>query len=984
MVIESLESRRLLSVNILVHHGDTANDGANLSETILTPTDVNQTDFGKQFATTLDGYVFAQPLYVQNVAITRGSSVGIHSVVYVATMADSLYAIDANTGQVLWKDSFLNPVDPTHLTAATGVTSIPAAAIGGNSVGPQLGILATPAIDLSRGAIFLNAGTQEIRGSDSHYVQRLWSVSLSDGSVLTAPAVIGDTIGTQSFYSFAGYQYVAGAIVSGSGNNAHPTSYPNTDGWVSAPGGATTPVIAFNSILEMQRTAVTLLNGNVYLGFASHGDGGPYYGWILGYSESNLALTAAFVTTPTYEGIVGDSIYTAQGGIWASGSGFATDGTYLYITTGNGAFNTAASNFNSAGFPIDHDYSDSLLKLKMDGSTPAAQNGNGWGLGVADYFTPSNAAALNTLDLDLGSGGVTLLPSTLKDGAGNPMLTFGGKESRLYLLDQDNLGKFNFTYPSTGNPDPRLYDGVLGEYPGDGINGSASGLWATPAYFNGDFYVGADNQSIQAFSVLSFSSGATPPGTSVTPSAVQTGPEFGYPGLTFTVSANGASGGILWAVSASKADLLAFAATNIYMPLYDSNLSSADLLPSVTKFGVPTVANGMVYTTTQAGQLVGYGLKNAYVTSKPGYFNAPSGLVVTRAGSADARLSWTSNSSLATEFRIDRSADGLTWTTAGYVENALRTFDDPTASSYFYRVVAISGSAVSSPSNTASAGSGLTALTGSIIGTAGSFQNDGNTIAKAFDGNFATFFDAPAASGNWVGLDLGTAGGVVTQINYASRAGWASRMNGGIFQASNSPAFTSGVVNLYTIPANANPSSTRLTTQALTNTTAYRYYRYLSPSGGYGNISELQFLGTAGGLSGLTQITGTVIGTAGSYQNAGNTIAKAADGTLNTFFDAPTANGNWVGQDLGAATLVKQISYAPRAGFPGRMIGGVFQASNTADFSAGVANLYTITTAPPQGVLTNITLNLSSGYRYYRYLSPAGSYGNISEFELFD
>lgn len=278
---------------------------------------------------------------------------------------------------------------------------------------------------------------------------------------------------------------------------------------------------------------------------------------------------------------------------------------------------------------------------------------------------------------------------------------------------------------------------------------------------------------------------------------------------------------------------------------------------------------------------------------------------------------------------------------------------------------------------------GPTQLTGITIGTAGSYQNDGNTIAKATDGSLSTFFDGPSANGNWVGLNLGASGGVVTEIKYASRSGWASRMNGGVFQASNSATFASGIVNLYTIASNANPSSTSLTTQNLTNTTAYRYYRYLSPNGSYGDVSEVQFFGTAGGLTAPTQFTGATIGTAGSYQNDGNTIAKATDGNLNTFFDGPTANGDWVGLDLGSAEIVQQISFAPRSGFASRMVGGIFQASNTANFSSGVVNLYTITSAPPQGVMTTVSVSVLTPYRYYRYLSPNNGYGNIAELAFY-
>ena len=712
--MESLERRCLLSVNVLVHHGDAANDGANLAETVLTPGNVNAKDFGKQFTTQLDGQVFAQPLYVQNVKITRGSSPGMHSVVFAATMHDSLYAVNANNGAILWQDSFLNVANPTKLTATSGVSTISSTVLGIGGVGPEMGILATPTIDLASGVLFLNSATREIRGADTHYVQRLWAVHLSDGSV-AASAVIGDTIFDSTDYrSYSGYRYVAGPIVNGTGNNnpAGPApTYPNRDGWAAAPGGASGYVIAFNPILQMERTAVTLVNGNVYLGFASHGDEGPYYGWLLGYKESNLQLTAAFVTAPTYEPIA-NIRFPSQAGIWMSGSAIATDGTYLYLSTGNGAFNPAASNFDAQGFPLDHDYGDSVLKLAVDSTSSSShQNGNGWGLKVADYFTPSNEASLNQLDMDLGSSGVMLLPNSLKDKAGNPMLVVGGKESRIYLIDRNNLGKFNFNYPTSSTPDPRNYDRVLGEYPNAGFETEGNEIYSSATYFNGQFYIGIRSDRALEFSVSTFASGSIPPGTSFTPTPTQkTTTIFGYPGPTFTLSANGATNGILWATTADKAPtdgLLAYSATNFTTPIYSSNtnatrdrLSGGVSQSFGTRFGVPTVANGMVYVTTASGStghlgtLVGYGLLSSYLKSNGAFFSAPSNLSASLISAADTRLTWTSHSSLATEFRVDRSTNGSTWMALAFLSNNVRTYDDTTASShtsYFYRVVALSG-----------------------------------------------------------------------------------------------------------------------------------------------------------------------------------------------------------------------------------------------------------------------------------------------------
>jgi hypothetical protein len=270
-------------------------------------------------------------------------------------------------------------------------------------------------------------------------------------------------------------------------------------------------------------------------------------------------------------------------------------------------------------------------------------------------------------------------------------------------------------------------------------------------------------------------------------------------------------------------------------------------------------------------------------------------------------------------------------------------------------------------------------LTGSVIGTSGSYNNQGNTIANVFDGNLSTFFDAPTASGSWAGLDLGSAR-IITQISYAPRSGFASRMVGGQFQGSNTADFSSGVTTLYTVTAS--PPVGSLTTVSISNANSFRYVRYLGPSNGYCNIAEAQFFGSTPAPAAATKLAGSVIGTSGSYNNQGNTIANVFDGSFSTFFDASTSSGAWVGEDLGSPQVVTQISYAPRNGWDSRMIGGQFQASNTADFSSGVVTLYTITSAPTENTLTTVTLTNTTAYRYYRYIGPNGAYCNISELEF--
>ena len=167
-------------------------------------------------------------------------------------------------------------------------------------------------------------------------------------------------------------------------------------------------------------------------------------------------------------------------------------------------------------------------------------------------------------------------------------------------------------------------------------------------------------------------------------------------------------------------------------------------------------------------------------------------------------------------------------------------------------------------------------------------------------------------------------------------------------------------------------------------------YTQTTPSGGLGihvtvtqdgSLTNENFVDRAPAAV-HTQLTGTTIGTAGSYNNSGNTIAKATDENLSTFFDAQASNGDWVGFDLGSSKSINQIAYAPRSGYASRMTGGEIQISTTADFSSGVTTIYTIT-GNPAAALTTVTLSSPVTARYIRYLSPNSSHGDIAEFQVF-
>jgi hypothetical protein len=780
--LELLETRRLLAGDVLSYHNDPGSTGQNLTEVVLRPANVTAATFGKRFTTTLDGQVYAQPLYKANVNITRANQ-GVHNVVYAVTQHDSLYAIDANSGTILWQDSFLNITDPTNLTPTAGVSTM--GAVSGNSdtagstlITPEIGITSTPVIDPATNIIYLVAKTKEFRngstpavgGADRHYVQRLWAINMSSGApALAGPALIGDTVKNTTISNPSGdaaqvaayndYQYFAGPIVNGTGNNGtvdHSGSPVNvTDGWIPSTDPAhlgydpdASGQIAFNALLHLNRVALTLLNGKVYIGFASHGDRGPYYGWILSYSASTLALTGAIVTAPTFHGVFGNTIYTAQGGVWMSGAKFASDGNFLYCTTGNGAFNDANANFDANGFPLDHNYSDCLIKIGEDpASSPANQNGNGWGIKVYDYFCPSNQANLNDIDADVGASGVTLLPDNAGNIAGHPhLLVLGGKEGRIYLIDRDNLGKFNLSYPkgvlTAPYPDPRDYDRVVGEYLGNPINTDPNRTNDTATYFNGRIYLHLSGRQAWAFNVSSFATGSVPPGSATVPAPFQTtSATFGNPGGTQSLSANGNSNGIVWVLrdaGASSDKLTAYDASSYVGTIFDSGttLTSAGGGTTGVKFVPPTVINGLVYCPTGGvnsadgtdglGSIVVYGLLAPSL-------GTPTNLAALRSSATNIHLTWTDNAADETFYQVERSRNGgSSWTVLGFTPNGTPSFDDTTFAAgqqYLYRVKPINGPS----SGSYSASAAVSTIAPGVTASSFTWQNFPQRLNFTFD-----------------------------------------------------------------------------------------------------------------------------------------------------------------------------------------------------------------------------------------------------------
>jgi len=336
-------------------------------------------------------------------------------------------------------------------------------------------------------------------------------------------------------------------------------SFPNSGGTTS-----------FDPGQYEERAALLLANGLIYTAWTSHCDNPPYSGWIIAFNQATLTRASVLNVSPNASG----SGYASQGpAIWMSGDGPGADAAgNVYLLTGNGRFETTQ---DANGFPNLGDYGNSFVKI-VTGSASMT---------VADYFAMSNEVAESSADQDLGSGGEMLLPD-LTDGSNTVrhLVVGAGKDGNLYVVNRDSMGKFN----PNANTIWQELDGVL---PG--------GVFSSPAYFNGNLYYGDVGGTLKVFSIVNAKLSSTP----VSQSTVQ----FGFPGTSPAVSANGAANGIVWAhENADPAVLHAFDAANLARELYNSNQAtgSRDHFGTGNKFITPAVADGKVLVGTTNGVAV--------------------------------------------------------------------------------------------------------------------------------------------------------------------------------------------------------------------------------------------------------------------------------------------------------------------------------------------------------------------------------------------
>ena len=397
---------------------------------------------------------------------------------------------------------------------------------GCGQISPQIGITSTPVIDRTAGAhgtIFVVGMSQDKSGA---YHQRLHALDVTTGAELSgSPTEIA-------------------------------ASYPGTG--ANSSGGK----VIFDPGQYAERSGLLLLNGTIYMGWTSHCDAGPYTGWLMGYSESSLAQTTVLNLTPN----------GSEGSIWMAGAGLAADASgNIYFLDANGTFDTT---FNASGFPSKGDYGNGFMKVSTANNS----------LAVADYFEMYDTVTESNNDEDLGSGGALILPDIAdSSGAVHHLAVGAGKDSTIYVVNRDSMGKFN------AQNDSAIYEE---------IGGAIGGVWSMPAYFNSTVYYGAVNDTLKAFPITN--------AKLATAAGKQSTTSFAYPGTTPSVSANGISDGIVWAVeNVSPAVLHAYDAATL-QELYNSNQAAKnrDQFGSGNKFMTPMIVNGQVYVGTPSGVAV--------------------------------------------------------------------------------------------------------------------------------------------------------------------------------------------------------------------------------------------------------------------------------------------------------------------------------------------------------------------------------------------
>jgi hypothetical protein len=506
---------------VLTHHNDYRRTGWNYAETILTPSSISlaSNNFGViATVNNLDDTLYAQPLIVPNVQITcppnqtiiicqTGLS-GVYDVVYVATVNNTVYAINAVNGQILLSRNF---------------------GMQGSCGG---GTKSTPVIDPVSGTLYVMTHTANgvPNGPQIHTLHALNVGTLTES---VAPFII-----------------------------SYNTFHTLTD----------STIYQLDDPVMCQKSALLLVGGNIYAGFGGqeYFSGSPPTitaigrGWLLGWTASTLAPLAPLLTDQ--EATSTNNYFLSS--IWMAGSGTASDGTNLYFSTGNS--DPSGTSYNSV-----YNIEESVVKVTSN-------------LTVASIFTPSNFAALDAADFEIGSGGVLSIPNS-------SLVVAGGKDGRMFLLNSASLGGY-----TPGGPDHVLDMHNIG------------GCWCAPSYFMGPDRIGrvvsSGGNSVTTWKIMQTGSPPTPhlvqDGTAQITAATQD------PGFFTSVSSNGTGpnySGIIWAIGppvagSTSVTLYAFNATSVNGTLPLLGQYPAGTWPSGgDAWIVPVVSNGKVYVASGGG-----------------------------------------------------------------------------------------------------------------------------------------------------------------------------------------------------------------------------------------------------------------------------------------------------------------------------------------------------------------------------------------------
>jgi len=400
-------------------------------------------------------------------------------------------------------------------TSMLGAGETPSDDRGCGQVTPEIGITATPVIDRARNAIYVVAMSK----SGSSYFHRIHALNLATGAELFG----GPTLITATF--------------PGSGANS-------SNGQVS-----------FDAKQYKERPGLLQIGGTIYTTWSSHCDIAPYTSWVMSYNADTLAQVNVLNLVPNGN----------DGAIWMSGAAPAADSAgNIYFIIGNGDFGTT---LRTDGLPANGNCGNCFAKIS---STSPMQ--------LLDYFATNNTVTQSGSDTDFGAGGPLLLPDMVDaSGATRHLAVGSGKDTIIFVLDRDSMGKFN----SGANS---IYQQINGQL--------AGGVFSKPSYFNRNVYYGAVGDSIKAFPISAAKLATTP--------SSHTSHTFPYPGATPTISANGTTAGIVWVVENGSSGVLhAYDATNLGTELYNSNQAAAgrDHFAD-NKYVTPMVVNGKVFVGT--------------------------------------------------------------------------------------------------------------------------------------------------------------------------------------------------------------------------------------------------------------------------------------------------------------------------------------------------------------------------------------------------